>query len=167
LYFGDRVAVLNVCFFRTEGVYRSGQLHGRRFVSARSLRPSLHVPSRFLVCVSLARALLLCLPALQPPPACLLRRQLASCATQPCFASIAWSRCLRVELQPLPSAVPCRPPLAARPVAVEVLSYGLPWAHYLGGYQDRLLGGPLGLPGLRCTAPDGVKHKDYRGEVLG
>jgi hypothetical protein len=47
------------------------------------------------------------------------------------------------------------------------LSYGPPWAHYLGGYQDRLLGGPLGLPGLRCTAPDGVKHKDYKGEVLG
>jgi hypothetical protein len=47
------------------------------------------------------------------------------------------------------------------------LSYGPPWAHYLGGYQDRLLGGPLGLPGLRYTAPDGVEHKDYRGEVLG
>jgi hypothetical protein len=47
------------------------------------------------------------------------------------------------------------------------VSYGPPWAHYLGGYQDRLLGGPLGLPGLRCTAPDGVKHKDYRGEILG
>jgi hypothetical protein len=47
------------------------------------------------------------------------------------------------------------------------MSYGPPWAHYLGGYQDRLLGGPLGLPDLRCTAPDGVKHKDYRGEVLG
>jgi hypothetical protein len=46
------------------------------------------------------------------------------------------------------------------------LSYGPPWAHYLGGYQDRLLGGPLGLPGLRCTASDGVKHKDYGGEVL-
>jgi hypothetical protein len=30
-----------------------------------------------------------------------------------------------------------------------------------------LLGGPLGLPDLRCTAPDAVKHKDYRGEVLG
>jgi hypothetical protein len=28
------------------------------------------------------------------------------------------------------------------------LSYGPPWAHYLGGYQDRLLGGPLVLPGL-------------------
>jgi hypothetical protein len=25
------------------------------------------------------------------------------------------------------------------------LSYGHPWAHYSGGYQDRLLGGPLGL----------------------
>jgi hypothetical protein len=47
------------------------------------------------------------------------------------------------------------------------LSYGPPWAHYLGGYQDRLLGGPLGLPGLRYTAPDGVEHKDYEGEVLG
>jgi hypothetical protein len=45
--------------------------------------------------------------------------------------------------------------------------YGPPWAHYLGGYRDRLLGGPLGLPDLRCMAPDGVKHKDYRGEVLG
>jgi hypothetical protein len=50
---------------------------------------------------------------------------------------------------------------------VMSLSYGPPWAHYLGGYQDRLLGGPLGLPDLCCTAPDGVKHKDYRGEVLG
>jgi hypothetical protein len=48
-----------------------------------------------------------------------------------------------------------------------LLSYGPPWAHYLGGYQDRLLGGPLGLPDLRCTAPAGVEHKDYRGEVLG
>jgi hypothetical protein len=47
------------------------------------------------------------------------------------------------------------------------LSYGPPWAHYLGGYQDRLLGGPVGLPDLRCTTPDGVKHMDYRGEVLG
>jgi hypothetical protein len=46
------------------------------------------------------------------------------------------------------------------------LSYGPPWAHYLGGYQDRLLGGPLGLPDLHCTAPAGVKHKDYEGEVL-
>jgi hypothetical protein len=48
-----------------------------------------------------------------------------------------------------------------------IVSYGPPWAHYLGGYQDRLLGGPLGLPGLRCTAPEGVKHKDYAGVVLG
>jgi hypothetical protein len=46
------------------------------------------------------------------------------------------------------------------------LSYGPPWARYLGGYQDRLLSGPLGLPGLRYMAPDGVEHKDY-GEVLG
>jgi hypothetical protein len=47
------------------------------------------------------------------------------------------------------------------------VSYGPPWAHYLGGYEDRLLGGPLGLLDLRCTAPIGVKHKDYGGEVLG
>jgi hypothetical protein len=47
------------------------------------------------------------------------------------------------------------------------MSYGPPWAHYLGGYQDRLLGGLLGLPDLRSTVPDGVKHKDYRREVLG
>jgi hypothetical protein len=47
------------------------------------------------------------------------------------------------------------------------LSYGPPWAHYLSGYQDRLLGGTLGLPSLRYTAPGGVEHKDYGGEVLG
>jgi hypothetical protein len=47
------------------------------------------------------------------------------------------------------------------------LSYGLPWAHYLGEYQDRLLGGPLGLPDLCRTVPDGVRRKDYSGEVLG
>jgi hypothetical protein len=49
----------------------------------------------------------------------------------------------------------------------SALSYGPPWAHYLGGYQDRLLGGPLGLPGLRCMASNGVEHKDYKGVVLG
>jgi hypothetical protein len=26
------------------------------------------------------------------------------------------------------------------------LSYGPPWAHYIGGYQDRLLGGPWDYP---------------------
>jgi hypothetical protein len=31
----------------------------------------------------------------------------------------------------------------------------------------RTNGGPLGLPGLRYTAPEGVEHKDCRGEVLG
>jgi hypothetical protein len=51
--------------------------------------------------------------------------------------------------------------------AATSLSYGPPWAHYIGGYQDRLLGGSLGLPGLRCTAPEGVEHKDYIGVVLG
>jgi hypothetical protein len=50
---------------------------------------------------------------------------------------------------------------------LKSLSYGPPWAHYLGGYQDRLLGGPLGLLDLQCTTPVGVKHKDYGGEVLG
>jgi hypothetical protein len=47
------------------------------------------------------------------------------------------------------------------------LSYGPLRAHYLGGYQDRLLGGPLGLPDLCRTVPDGVRRKDYGGEVLG
>jgi hypothetical protein len=47
------------------------------------------------------------------------------------------------------------------------LSYGPPWAHYLGGYQDRLLGGPLELPDLCRTVPIGVRRKDYGGEVLG
>jgi hypothetical protein len=48
-----------------------------------------------------------------------------------------------------------------------LVSYGPPWAHYLGGYQDRLLGGPLGLPDLCRTVPVGVRRKDYGGEVLG
>jgi hypothetical protein len=47
------------------------------------------------------------------------------------------------------------------------LSYGPPWDHYLGVYQDRILGGPLGLLGLCHTTPDGVGRKDYGGEVLG
>jgi hypothetical protein len=53
------------------------------------------------------------------------------------------------------------------PKIKQSLSYGPPWAHYLSGYQDQLLGGPLGQPGLRYTAPDGVEHKDYGREVLG
>jgi hypothetical protein len=57
--------------------------------------------------------------------------------------------------------------LLAGPARRRSLSYGPPWAHYLGGYQDRLLGGPLGLHGLRYTAPEGVEHKDYTGVVLG
>jgi hypothetical protein len=48
----------------------------------------------------------------------------------------------------------------------SLLSYGPPWAHYLGGYQDRLLDGPLGLLGLCHMAPDGVGRKDYGGGVL-
>jgi hypothetical protein len=36
-----------------------------------------------------------------------------------------------------------------------------------GGYQDRLLGGPLGLLSLCHTAPDGMGCKDCGGEVLG
>jgi hypothetical protein len=47
------------------------------------------------------------------------------------------------------------------------LSYGPPWAHYLGGYQDRLLDGPLGLRDLCRTVPVGMRRKDYGGEVLG
>jgi hypothetical protein len=57
-------------------------------------------------------------------------------------------------------------PLPLRP-GLHFLSYGPPWAHYLSGYQDRLLGGPLGLLDLRCTTPVGVKRKDLSGEVLG
>jgi hypothetical protein len=45
------------------------------------------------------------------------------------------------------------------------LSNGHPWAHYSGGYQDRLLGGPLGLLDLCYTAPVGVERKDY-GEIV-
>jgi hypothetical protein len=63
---------------------------------------------------------------------------------------------------------PVRRQHAAVRASVEaVVSYGPPWAHYLGGYEDRLLGGSLGLPGLCHTAPDGVRRKDYGGEVLG
>jgi hypothetical protein len=47
------------------------------------------------------------------------------------------------------------------------LSYGHPWAHYSGGYQDRLLGGPLRLLDLSYTAPDGVECKDFSEGVLG
>jgi hypothetical protein len=46
------------------------------------------------------------------------------------------------------------------------LSYGPPCAHCLVGYQDRLLGGPLGLFGLCHTTPDGVGLNVYGGEVL-
>jgi hypothetical protein len=46
------------------------------------------------------------------------------------------------------------------------LSYGHPWAHYSGGYQHRLVGGPLGLLNLFNTAPADVERKDYRGIVL-
>jgi hypothetical protein len=49
----------------------------------------------------------------------------------------------------------------------STMSYGPPWAHYLDGYQDRLLGGPLGLLDLGHTAPDDVGRKDYGGGVLG
>jgi hypothetical protein len=58
-------------------------------------------------------------------------------------------------------------PARAEPPEPRLVSYGPPWAHYLGGYQDRLLGGPLGLPVLRYMASNGVEHKDYKGVVLG
>jgi hypothetical protein len=58
-------------------------------------------------------------------------------------------------------------PLDLAPMRNTTLPYGPPWAHYLGGYQDRLLGGPLGLPGLCRTTHDGVRRKDYGREVLG
>jgi hypothetical protein len=43
----------------------------------------------------------------------------------------------------------------------------LPRPTALGGYQDRLLGGPLGLLDLCHTVPDGVGRKYYGGEVPG
>jgi hypothetical protein len=58
------------------------------------------------------------------------------------------------------------PPVRERPAVAQV-SYGHPWAHYSGGYQDRLLGGPLGLLDLCYTTPDGVERKDHEGGVLG
>jgi hypothetical protein len=59
------------------------------------------------------------------------------------------------------------PRVVGSSLLIGPVSYGPPWAHYLGGYQDRLLGGPLGLPGLCYTKPEGVEHKDYTGVVLG
>jgi hypothetical protein len=47
------------------------------------------------------------------------------------------------------------------------LSYGHPWAHCSGGYQDRLLNGPLGLLDLGFTTPDRVGHEAYGVLVLG
>jgi hypothetical protein len=47
------------------------------------------------------------------------------------------------------------------------LSYGHPWAHYSGGYWDRLLRGSLGLLDWGCTTPVGVECEAYRGLVLG
>jgi hypothetical protein len=55
-------------------------------------------------------------------------------------------------------------------VGIPQLFKGIPRAvpdNYLGGYQDRLLGGPLGLPDLCRTVPDGVRRNGYGGEVLG
>jgi hypothetical protein len=48
-----------------------------------------------------------------------------------------------------------------------LVSYGHPWAYYSGGYQDRLLGGPLGLPDLGYMALAGMDRKAYIGLVLG
>jgi hypothetical protein len=49
---------------------------------------------------------------------------------------------------------------------IHSLSYGPPWAHYLGGYQYRLLSGALGLLGLCHMEPDGMGRKDCSGGVL-
>jgi hypothetical protein len=117
-------------------------------------------------------------PLRPPVTAC----YLGHCAPSRLTRSKAVGRCHAFHPHPLAGAPPCRhwprywphvatpfrrTPVVPRPTLWLALSYGPPRAHYLGGYQDRLLGGPLGLPDLRCTAPDGVKHKDYRGEVLG
>jgi hypothetical protein len=49
------------------------------------------------------------------------------------------------------------------------MSYGPPWAHYLGGYQDRRLGWPLGLLGLCHTIPDwhGAQGLGWRSTRIG
>jgi hypothetical protein len=80
------------------------------------------------------------------------------------------SALIPIVLTRLPEAGPAYTWQLARTTIISPqtnMSYGPPWAHYLGGYQDRLLGGPLGLPGMRYTTLDGVEHKDYGGEVLG
>jgi hypothetical protein len=46
------------------------------------------------------------------------------------------------------------------------LSYGPSWAHYLGGYQDRLLHGPLGLPDL-CRTVREVQGLRWRSTRIG
>jgi hypothetical protein len=74
---------------------------------------------------------------------------------------------LREALALIDQDLPADIKASLEPVSKLDVSYGPPWAHYLGGCRDRLLGGPLGLPGLRYTTPDGVEHKDYGGEVLG
>jgi hypothetical protein len=68
--------------------------------------------------------------------------------------------CAAVVATGLTSSIHRSDRCSTRSKPCKFLSYGPPWAHYLGGYQDRLLGGPLGLPGLRYTAPEGVEHKD-------
>jgi hypothetical protein len=83
---------------------------------------------------------------------------------RPPYPSPSLSRSIPPSLSRCPSLCDEGSYVGSQPLP---LSYGPPWAHYLGGYQDRLLGGPLGLPDLRCTVPDGVKLKDYGGEVLG
>jgi hypothetical protein len=74
------------------------------------------------------------------------------------------SRNLHLQYSAKSQSIPrCQSLITARS---DHLSYGPPWAHYLSGYLDRLLGGPLGLLGLCHTEPDGVRRKDYGGEVL-
>jgi hypothetical protein len=62
--------------------------------------------------------------------------------------------------------LPPPPPMTPSEAFMATLSYGHPWAHYSGGYQDQLLGGPLGLPDLCCKTPNGVGCKGYGGGVL-
>jgi hypothetical protein len=74
---------------------------------------------------------------------------------------------IKEQKPPVKTKKMTKPENKLAPNMVWKLSYGPPWAHCLGRYQDRLLGGLLGLLDLCPTVPTGVTRKEYGGEVLG